>query len=78
MINLKTAVSFFLLSISILTFGQTRPEAKKVKITGTVIEKVSKQALEYATITFINNRNPKAIFGGITNDKGEFDIEINA
>ena len=78
MINLKTAFSFFLLSISILTFGQTRPEAKKVKITGTVIEKVSKQALEYATITFINNRNPKAIFGGITNAKGEFDIEINA
>ena len=75
---LKTAFSFFLLSISILTFGQTRPEAKKVKITGTVIEKVSKQALEYATITFINNRNPKAIFGGITNAKGEFDIEINA
>ena len=45
MINLKTAFSFFLLSISILTFGQTRPEAKKVKITGNVIEKVSKQAL---------------------------------
>jgi outer membrane receptor protein involved in Fe transport len=76
--NLKTVFSFIVLSISILNFGQTRPEVKKVKITGTVIEKVSKQALEYATITFINNRNPKAIFGGITNSKGEFDIEINA
>jgi outer membrane receptor protein involved in Fe transport len=75
---LKSAIIFIALSISILTFGQTKPEAKKVKITGTVIEKVSKQALEYATITFINNRNPKAIFGGITNAKGEFDIEINA
>jgi outer membrane receptor protein involved in Fe transport len=75
---LKTVITFIALSISILTFGQTRPEAKKVKITGTVIEKVSKQALEYATLTFVNNRNPKVIFGGITNAKGEFDIEINA
>ena len=75
---LKTVITFLALSISILTFGQTRPEAKKVKITGTVIEKVSKQALEYATLTFVNNRNPKVIFGGITNAKGEFDIEINA
>lgn len=78
MINLKVAFSFFLLTISLMTFGQARPEAKKIKITGNVIEKVSKQALEYATLTFVNNRNPKVIFGGITNAKGEFDIEINA
>ena len=75
---LKTVITFIALSISILTIGQTRPEANKVKITGNVIEKVSKQALEYATITFVNNRNPKVIFGGITNSKGEFDIEVNA
>jgi hypothetical protein len=76
--NLKTAFTLMVLSISFLNFAQTRPEAKKVKITGNVIEKVSKQALEYATITLTNNRNPKIIFGGITNAKGEFDIEINA
>jgi len=76
--NLKTAFTLMVLSISILNFAQTRPEAKKVKITGNVIEKVSKQALEYATITLTNNRNPKIVFGGITNAKGEFDIEINA
>lgn len=78
MINLKVAFSFLLLTISLLTFGQSRPEAIKIKITGTVIEKVSKQALEYATLTFVNNKNSKVIFGGITNAKGEFDIEINA
>lgn len=76
--KLKTVITFIALSFSILTFGQTRPETKKVKVTGSVIEKVSKQALEYATITLVNNRNPKVIFGGITNAKGEFDIEINA
>jgi outer membrane receptor for ferrienterochelin and colicins len=76
--NLKTAFTLMVLSISILNFAQTRPEAKKIKITGNVIEKVSKQGLEYATITLTNNRNPKIVFGGITNAKGEFDIEINA
>lgn len=76
--NLKIAFTLMVLSISLLNFAQTRPEAKKVKITGNVIEKVSKQALEYATITLTNNRNPKVIFGGITNANGEFDIEINA
>lgn len=74
----KTVFTFLLLSASILNFGQTRPEVKKVKISGTIIDKASKQALEYATITFINNKNSKSIFGGITNSKGEFDIEINA
>ena len=75
--NLKTVITFVVLSISFLNFAQKRPEAKKIKITGNIIEKVSKQVLEYATITFINNKNPKVIFGGITNAKGEFDIEIN-
>ena len=75
--NLKTVITFVVLSISFLNFAQKRPEAKKIKITGNIIERVSKQVLEYATITFINNRNPKVIFGGITNAKGEFDIEIN-
>jgi hypothetical protein len=54
-----------------------KPLAKKIKITGIVVEKTSKQPLEYATITFANPKNPKAYAGGITNAKGEFDIDIN-
>jgi outer membrane receptor protein involved in Fe transport len=57
-------------------YPQQRPQVAKIKITGTVIEKVSKQPLEYATVTFVNMKNPKGIFGGITNVKGEFDVEI--
>ncbi|MES2574736.1 MAG: outer membrane beta-barrel family protein [Bacteroidota bacterium] len=49
----------------------------KIKITGKVIEKTSKQALEYATITLTNPNSSKAISGGITNPKGEFNIDIN-
>ena len=64
---------------SILSFGQQAPMAKaKLKITGKVIEKTSKQALEYATITLRLPNNPKAITGGITNNKGEFSVEAAA
>jgi outer membrane receptor protein involved in Fe transport len=58
-------------------YSQQRPQVAKIKIKGTVIEKVSKQPLEYATITFVNPKYPKGISGGITNSKGEFDVDIN-
>ncbi len=64
---------------SILSFGQQPPMVKaKLKITGKVIEKTSKQPLEYATITLRLPNNPKAITGGITNNKGEFSVEVAA
>jgi len=75
---LKKSIFLLILFFSILNFGQQRPEVKKINITGIVNEKVSKQPLEYATLTFTNTRNPKVIFGGITNGKGEFNVEINA
>lgn len=74
--KLKFALIFLLLITSFLSFSQGRPQVFKIKITGTVIEKVSKHPLEYATITFTNPKVPKAIAGGITNPKGEFDVDI--
>jgi outer membrane receptor protein involved in Fe transport len=61
---------------SIHNYSQQRPQIAKIKITGTVIEKVSKQPLEYATVTFVNPKFPKGISGGVTNPKGEFNIDI--
>lgn len=75
--NFKAVLILLFLSISTLTFAQ-RPEAKKIKVSGKVIEKSSSQPLEYATIVFQSVRNPEIVTGGITNEKGEFDIEINA
>ncbi|TRX38318.1 outer membrane beta-barrel family protein [Flavobacterium restrictum] len=80
----KLIASFILLLVSYLNFAQgQRPDQQqilqpttKLKITGKVVEKVSKQPLEYATITFKNPTNPKAIAGGITNAKGEFDVQV--
>ena len=74
MTKIKSLLLLFLLPIAI--FAQNRPDSKKIKITGTIVEKISKQPLEYATITFINSKNAKIIGGGITNTKGEFDISI--
>ncbi len=74
----KFAAALVLIFTSIISFAQQRPQGAKVKITGKVIEKVSKQPLEYATVTFFAPNNPKAIAGGITNNLGEFDIDVNA
>ncbi|HEY6142784.1 MAG TPA: outer membrane beta-barrel family protein [Flavobacterium sp.] len=75
--KLQYALTFLILITSFLVFSQGRPQMAKIKITGKVIEKTSKQALEYATITFTNPKFPKATTGGITNPKGEFNIDIN-
>lgn len=49
---------------------------KKVKVTGKVIEKTSSQPLEYATIVLQNTQLPDVVTGGITNAKGEFEVEV--
>ncbi|MFE3870503.1 TonB-dependent receptor domain-containing protein [Flavobacterium sp. ZS1P70] len=74
----KQFLAFVILFISSINFAQQGPNSKpKIKITGNVIEKISKQPLEYATITFLFPNNPKPVAGGITNAKGEFDIDVN-
>ena len=70
-------LTFALLLISAINFAQQPNTQQKIKITGSVIEKTSKLPLEYAIITLVKPENPKAITGGITNPKGEFDIEVN-
>jgi outer membrane receptor for ferrienterochelin and colicins len=65
-----------LLFTSMLSFAQ-QPDTQraKIKVTGKVVEKTTNQPLEYATITLVNTKNPKAIAGGITNNKGEFNVD---
>ena len=73
-------VHFLICTLLIFTaaklHAQNDPERTKIKITGILVEKVSQQPLEYATITFINTKNPKSVGGGITNAKGEFNVAI--
>lgn len=63
------------LFFSSFSFGQ-QSEAKKVKVSGKVFDKITSQPLEYTTITFVEVGNPSAVSGGITDAKGEFNIDV--
>lgn len=71
----KFVLTVFILN-SVLTFAQTKPEGNKLNVTGKVIEKSTNLPLEYSTITLKNTSNPLLVFGGITNNKGEFSIQV--
>lgn len=68
-----TSFLFFILTITV--FAQA---PKQVKVTGKVYEKDSKQPLEYATISLISTNDVSKITGGITNVKGEFNIDVQS
>ncbi len=75
----KTKIAFtcLLLLCTFLSQATETPNTiSKIKITGKIIEKSTNQPLEYATITFKNLKDSKATTGGITNSKGEFDVNI--
>jgi outer membrane receptor protein involved in Fe transport len=72
----KLIVTFALLLSTFLNYSQENIGRKKFKVQGNVTEKSTKLPLEYATITLVNTNNPKSIFGGITNPKGEFNVEV--
>ena len=75
--NFKFIVALLFLFLGLSNFAQQGPPAfSKVKVTGKIIDKRSKQPLEYATITLKNQKNPKIISGGITNNKGEYEADV--
>ena len=75
MIKFKFAIVSFLFLVSFSSQSQQKPEIKKIKVTGSIFEKSNNAPLEYATVTLINTANPKQVFGGLTNNKGQFDVE---
>ncbi|GIZ08230.1 outer membrane beta-barrel family protein [Flavobacterium sp. UMI-01] len=75
---LKHLVTLSLFFSLLHSYAQDQPTSReKIKISGTILEKSTKQPLEYATITFINPKTLKPLTGGITDGKGSFTIEIN-
>jgi outer membrane receptor protein involved in Fe transport len=76
--KLTPIFTFLLVLISSLSYGQEKPSSSKIILTGNIVESNSKKPLEYATITLKNTSNPKLIFGGITDNKGDFSIEATA
>jgi outer membrane receptor for ferrienterochelin and colicins len=75
--NFKFTVVLLFLFIGLSNFAQQGPPTRsKIKVTGKIVDKISNQPLEYATITLKNAKNPKALTGGITNNKGEFEADV--
>ncbi|MEO5776159.1 MAG: outer membrane beta-barrel family protein [Flavobacterium sp.] len=74
--KLHYLLSALVLLTSITIFGQEKTERVKVAVTGKITEKTSKLPLEYATITLKNSKNPKLIFGGITDNKGDYSVDV--
>jgi outer membrane receptor for ferrienterochelin and colicins len=75
--NFKFTVVLLFLLIGLSNFAQQEPPTRnKIKVTGKIVDKMSNQPLEYATITLKNTKNPKGIAGGITNNKGEFEADV--
>jgi outer membrane receptor protein involved in Fe transport len=71
----KTLILLLVAFCTQLNFAQD-PNSNKINLTGTVIDTDTKVELEYATITLINSKNPTAVSGGITDAKGNFNLEI--
>jgi outer membrane receptor protein involved in Fe transport len=69
----------YLILFFLFIFGNSiaqQPDTKKVKVALKVVDKSTKQPLEYATVTFVEVANPSAVSGGITNSKGEFEFDL--
>ena len=74
--NSSYFLTFLMLFCSFLNYSQQSQNKVKFKVEGKVVEKSTNLPLEYATITLVNSKNPKAIFGGITDSKGEFNVDV--
>ena len=74
--NIKLIVATALFFLSFLSYAQPNAGQGKLKVTGKVIEKSTNLPLEYSTITLKNVANPNQVFGGITDAKGEFSVDV--
>lgn len=76
--NYKLTALFFLLSLPMMVFSQQRPDAKRIKVSGKIIEKGTTLPLEYATVVFQDVKNPEKLSGGVTDLNGDFNFEIQS
>ena len=77
---MKRLLLTLLIVITTCTVFAQRPNNSqnitKIKISGNITDSETAEPLEYATISLVNERFPNIIQGGITNENGNFDIEI--
>ena len=75
--KIKFFLTLALLFSTLLNYSQQKPEGKKVKVIGKIVDKVSNQPLEYTTISLVNTTTNKITAGGITDAKGDFSFDAS-
>jgi outer membrane receptor for ferrienterochelin and colicins len=75
--KIKFFLTLALLLSTLLNYSQQKPEGKKVRVTGKVVDKISSQPLEYSTISLVNTTTNKITAGGITDAKGDFSFDAS-
>ena len=78
MSSIKNFITFSLLLISTIGFAQMKPEMKKIRISGLILEKGTNIPLEYATVVLQSVNKPEVVTGGVTDIDGKFSFEINS
>jgi len=66
----------FLPIVSLTFFSVIAFAQQNVKIFGKVVDSQTNSPIEYSIIYIKNTQNPRAVFGGTTNEKGLFSIDI--
>ncbi len=64
-----------LISLSALAQRPQQKDKESIKITGTVLDKDNGDPLEYATLVLQAINDPTKVTGGITDEKGKFEVE---
>jgi outer membrane receptor for ferrienterochelin and colicins len=79
--NFQSSLLLFFLFITVAAFAQRpqggAPGGPKVKVTGKLIEQDTKLPLEFANVVIQTPANV-IVNGGLTNEKGEFSLEVPA
>jgi outer membrane receptor protein involved in Fe transport len=78
MSSIKNFITFSILLISTIGFAQMKPEMKKIRISGLILEKGTNIPLEYATVVLQDVNKPEVVTGGVTDIDGKFSFEINS
>lgn len=74
--SMKKLQWIFAVLLTLTFFSNYAQSGPKVKVTGKIVEKATKQPLEYATVTLTLPNDTKPVAGSITDPKGEFTIDV--
>ena len=75
MVKIFNFILVFSVNFFCIAQGPSRPSFQKQSIKGLVVDKETKQPLEYATISLTNIERPNIVQGGITDSQGKFSID---